>query len=176
VELRWADLTEEEREDVREAFTIARGRERLIYRQVKGRTEHDLIGELEAFAGLIDRLSLEAKNLLGPLRDEAVAGEIEPANALEQLRHHLDVLVGRNEPAPGRAEQMARREAVEVLVDIWVARGGKPILGKTWREKGGTAFHPNAFTRFLAESLCELDPALNSLEAAASAAHSALGR
>ena len=153
----------------------------MVYRRVKGRLkngkpEHDLIGELEKFARSIDNLSDEAKNLLGPLREEAVNGEVATAMLSEQLRHHLQVLMDIPDGKPGRAEQMARHEALCEARNIWVEKGGEPALGQLRRESRGGSFHINAFTRFLADCLLNIDAEIRTPDEAAVAAHSVLRR
>jgi hypothetical protein len=69
---------------------------------------------------------------------------------------------------------MARQEAACALAHVWTDRGGNIALGQIRREKRGSNFHPNAFTRFLADGLMAVDPELKTIAAAVSAAHSAL--
>jgi hypothetical protein len=135
MDLSWADLTDEERERVTEVFTIARGRERLLYRQISRREGHDLIGEFEAFAKVIDGLSVEAKQILGPFRPETITGEFVPQSALEQIRHHVAFLISCHDPKAGRARQFAREEAVSELRKTWIRLRDKSC-GKGLKRSG----------------------------------------
>jgi hypothetical protein len=65
MDLSWSDLTADEQARIREAFDIARGRERIMYRKIGRRDEHDLIGELEGLLRALDALSDDAKHILG---------------------------------------------------------------------------------------------------------------
>ena len=176
MELSWPDLTSDEQARIREAFDIARGRERIMYRKIGRRDEHDLIGELEGLLKAIEALSGEAKHILGPLSEAYRNGDAPPSNALEQLHSQLRSLIECHVIGPGRASQMARREAMEEAVQIWTERGGVFQLGQTYREKGGKRANPNTMTRFLASCLVALDSDLNDDGLAAAAVHSALAR
>jgi len=178
--LLWTDLTPDEQDTAREVYEIAKGREAIIYRETQGRHGGSVIDELENFGKKIDELSPEARQILGRIRKWAVTGEVPARNALEEIRSRIYFFTEGIERTAGRRTQFARIEAAEILREIWIERGFKPVLGAVRREKNSSRYSQNAplaltpFLAFVTDCFLVLDPDLNDLSTAASAAHSAL--
>lgn len=173
MQLSWHDLTEIEQNDARTAFEEGLREERLRC------STQDLASQFRGLQKALDHLSSEAREML--LTESELASVFEGretrSTALavveKRLREQLDWL---EIPGNGRPIEIARQAVIKTLRGFWLARGGDPAIGRLQTDNADRpSFQPNAFNRFLGESLMALDPDRNKhFEVACRLAHSTL--
>jgi hypothetical protein len=170
--LLWDELTEFEQENARKIYDGG-----LDEEHVRSKYKNSTV-QLQTLRAALQQLSPEAENML--LTESEVASLYEghelKYTTLAMLEKRLtDQLAWLEIPGNGRPSQHARHAVIAYLKDLWIARGGDPATGRLQNDNADREpLSPNAFNRFLACCLMELDDKTRDFETACRRANSAL--